>query len=133
MIRSTPLRRTALARRRKPLPKLNRRRAAQRRARDFGEQAEFVRTQPCCVCSHMGWVQDSPTDVHHEPPRSCGGRDRDTLPLCRGCHRRRHEIGTIWFSAIKLDWRDVVRRMRDRDAAPAADDSPVSLMLGVQR
>lgn len=129
MLRRTPLRRTSLARRRKPVRRVNAKRRAFRRERDFGEQAAFVREQPCCVCTHMGWVQDSRTDVHHEPPRSCGGRDRDTMPLCRGCHRRRHEIGTIWFSAIKLDWRDVVRRMRAREVSPA-DDSPVSPMLG---
>lgn len=61
----------------------------------FGAQAALCRTLPCsCGCARV------PCDPHHEPPRSCGGSDADTLPLFRECHDERHRVGgrAFWAS-----------------------------------
>jgi hypothetical protein len=117
----TPLRAKSQPARKAPLKKVNRKRAARRRAEDFGPQAELCRRLPCCSCDAMlfrtvlarrrpGWPFD-PVDPHHEPTRARGGKDHDTLPLCRPCHRRRHDRGpkTFWgavdYQAIKAELR----------------------------
>lgn len=82
--------------RRRPLKARNRKRAAQRLARDFGKQAAFCRECYCAMCG-----KPPPSDPHHEPPRSREGRDGDTVPLCRVCHTKRHQVGARAF------WRDV--------------------------
>lgn len=97
------MRRTALARkktlsrgrplaRRTAMRRQNRQRMKARRARDFGPQAELCRSFPCVAC----WAV--PTVPHHEPPRSCGGHDSATVPLCDACHRERHDIGLRAFN-----------------------------------
>jgi hypothetical protein len=67
----------------------------------FGPQAKLCHDMPCCVCLEIGVKQRSRTEAHHEPPRSRGGIDTDTLPLCRDHHRRRHDKGakTFWAEA----------------------------------
>lgn len=67
----------------------------------FAEQAARCRKLPCCVCAWLRRVQSTPTEAHHEPPRSRGGIDKDTVPLCRGCHATRHAKGveTFWREA----------------------------------
>lgn len=130
--RATPLRRYTPMGRRVGPKQVNKKRKAKRFARDFGEQSDFVRTQPCCVCLHECRAQTSPTEVHHEPPRSCGGRDRDTLPLCTEHHRRRHDIGVSSFwEQSGVHWRDVRNKMHNREALSDGneDDLPVSPLL----
>lgn len=85
--RSKPPKRSPLSRsgRIKPVG----RRGAKLKRMQFGEQASHCRESPCCVCG-----APPPSDPHHEPPRSRGGLDSDTAPLCRSCHRRRHELGS---------------------------------------
>lgn len=110
--RKTPLRRAMLKRR-------NEARAEKRRAERFGEQADACRRMPCAVCltrnagpkpERVGdWLRGYlradllegvayfQTDPHHEPTRAAGGKDKDTVPLCREHHDERHRIGRKAF------------------------------------
>lgn len=103
--RSEPLKRSAPLRRSRPsdlegvplrrwtrLAPINRERRAARLAAQFGPQADLCRWGPCQACKRRG-----PCDPHHEPPRSCGGIDKDTCALCRPCHRERHARGRRAF------------------------------------
>jgi hypothetical protein len=92
--------------RKAPVKRENRKRAGERRAKAFGPQSRFCRTLPCCVCGEV------PSDPHHEPPRSVGGLDADTVPLCRKCHNRRHAQGAARFWTV--DWRAVRDELRGR-------------------
>lgn len=64
------------------------RNSAKKRRRDFGSHAELVRRMPCLVCGR------TPSDPHHEPPRSRGGKAENLVPLCRKHHRQRHALGS---------------------------------------
>lgn len=105
LARGAPLKRTGLSRkmvkahefgapglRRTPLRPVNPKRRARARAEAFGPQAELCRTLPCCACN-----APPPSDPHHEPTRGAGGKDRDTVPLCRSCHDRVHIHGLRAF------------------------------------
>ncbi len=85
----------------------------ERRAKNFGPKAVFVRQLPCLVCGRV------PSDPHHEPPLSLGGDARGLCPLCRACHDYRHHLGSAWrfcaFTGVNLvteaerietEWRD---------------------------
>jgi hypothetical protein len=61
--------------------------------RVFGPQAALCRTLPCLVCGAY------PSDPHHVRSVGAGGRDADTVPLCRGCHTEVHTIGRETFAA----------------------------------
>ncbi len=127
--RKTPLRRTGGPKRRSRMPRRNEERAAKRRAECFGEQADACRTMPCCVCwwgmyahpdgslSHREKAVEIGvfcSDPHHEPPRSCGGKDGDTVPLCREHHDERHRIGRSAFERVHgVDLRAVAKSIRD--------------------
>lgn len=63
-------------------------RMAKRRADAFGPQAELCRALRCCVCGFP-----PPSDPEHVRTRGAGGKDRDTVPLCRSCHDLRHAKG----------------------------------------
>lgn len=127
--RKTPLRRSGGLKRSR-LKRRNEERAAKRRAECFGKQADMCRQLPCSVCG--GW--DIPmfrhyaqrfatetciafthvSDPHHEPTRSCGGKDGDTVPLCRTHHDERHRIGRVAFErAHGVDLRAVAKALRD--------------------
>lgn len=79
---------------------VNKERAAQARAEDFGVQAQACYRLPCFRCARQG-----ASVPHHEPPRARGGTDRDSLPLCdrtrlsgvNGCHQLRHDQGEVTF------------------------------------
>jgi hypothetical protein len=74
--------------RRTPVKSVNTKRRNRRRETEFGPQADLCRAVPCCACGHS-----APSDPHHEPPRGSGGKDGDTIPLCRSCHILRHASG----------------------------------------
>ena len=129
MKRSGPLRRTSKLRRGRPLARVNEKRAAERRARDFGEQAQLCRRLPCCVCAPhtfrlwlsleempAGTPMPWPThcDPHHEPSRGAGGADRDTVPLCRKHHTERHTMPLADFEAkYRVDLRAIAAELRE--------------------
>lgn len=45
----------------------------------------WIATKPCVVCGA------TPIEVHHEPHRSQGGSDYDTVPLCKFHHDCLHQ------------------------------------------
>jgi hypothetical protein len=83
---------------RKRLPKSNRKRRRARQKQDFAEQAAACRVM-CCVVPGCTSTRSQP---HHEPPRSCGGTDKDTVALCPDHHTlgpdARHNIGEHEFN-----------------------------------
>lgn len=91
----------------------NRERLTRLRRIQFGPQADLCRRSACFACGKPG-----PSDPHHEPPRSCGGTDQDTVPLCKGldgCHRKRHSLGLEPFQAAhKTNLLLGVQEMRER-------------------
>ena len=71
--------------------RLRRRNAARidaRRKTQFGVQADLCRQLRCCEC-----FARAPSDPEHVRTRGAGGKDRDTVPLCRTCHQLRHQHG----------------------------------------
>jgi hypothetical protein len=68
---------------------------------DFSVQADLCRTLPCCVCG-----APKPSDPAHVRSRGAGGKDRDTVPMCRAHHQDQHDHG---FSvlATQLEHRGV--------------------------
>lgn len=111
--RKTPLRNRRPMTRKTAIRRVNWARLKARHARDFGPAADIVRAQPCCICSWWSRMQTSPTEAHHEPPRSVGGRSGDLVPLCSEHHSERHTIGvdTFWDRA-GIDWQRVRDGMR---------------------
>lgn len=111
-----------------------------------GPQAALCRATMCCVRFAIWWRHQHGDKVaidwdelpelgpgadrsqaHHEPPRSLGGVDHDTIPLSREYHtggfhcrhrprydRPRHDSSSVEFYArYGVDWeavRDVMRR-----------------------
>jgi hypothetical protein len=89
------------------------RKAPARFLEDFGPQARRCRTLPCAVCVWLKATQTTPTEPHHEPPRSRGGTDRDTLPACAAHHQRRHAVGgRAFWAEVRLDPAAVIQAMR---------------------
>lgn len=89
-------------------------RKAERWRRVYGPDdfVPWLKSQPCERCGA------GPCEVHHEPPRSQGGRWIDTLPLCRRCHGRRHRVGVLTFwgemPCGSRSYGDVTRRVQGR-------------------
>lgn len=83
--RKAPLRSTGKLKR-TPLAPVNRRRRAQRHARDFGDHAQRIRVLPCDLCG-----ASPPSDPHHAKSRGAGGTKRHLIPLCRRDHQRVHD------------------------------------------
>lgn len=105
--RSKPLRSKKPIERKRWHARINRRRRAARHRECFGAQADVCRRSPCMLREVVGWSREWPagwkrcegvTEPHHEPPRSCGGKDKDTAPLCSRHHRERHDIGEKPFN-----------------------------------
>lgn len=100
MKRGGPLRRTGQLKRSRlsrktPVKKVNAARAAFRRARDFGPQAERCKTMDCCVCA-----RGYPSVPAHVLSRGRGGHDRaNVVPLCWWCHEEQHRTGIKTFQA----------------------------------
>lgn len=93
--------------RRKPLPKVNRKRKAKRDARTYAEQSDLCRYMPCAACHPSRYAPGADvrgaivaahylrnkfgedarrSDPHHVRTRGAGGLDSDTAPLCRDHH-----------------------------------------------
>lgn len=129
LTRRTPLKRKAALRSRKRIKPRNTKRLARLREAQFGPQAELCRRLPCCACvMALGSMETfersvalciddrsmelGPSEPHHEPPRSCGGVDRDCAPLCATCHRYRHDWGEVRFCAhYRIDLRAIAARI----------------------
>lgn len=124
--RKTPLERHSRVR------AVNRARLAKRRAEAFGRQADLSRYMPCCACRPHSYAKrehilsrmsqgaelqrcgpdHAYSEPHHEPPRSRGGKDADTVPLCPACHRERHDVGLAEFQRRHgIDLRGLASRL----------------------
>ena len=79
-----------------------------------GPQAEACRIiGVCCACGTA-----TGCDPHHEPPVSLGGLDKDTVPLCRTCHDRRHATtARSFWRSVGLAAETVKEAVRDWMAA----------------
>lgn len=115
--RSKPLTRTEL-------PKQNRKRRQKRNAETFGVQAALCRGLPCCACWPHLYGEDllalehythvRRCDPHHSPTVAAGGKDKDTVPLCRWHHERLDSPGHSEQSVQKevgIDFREVAARI----------------------
>lgn len=87
-----------------------------RQQRQFGPQAELCRKGPCQGCGRVVRCE-----AHHEPPRSRGGKDKDTCALCPyDCHPYRHAHGREALeSRAGRSIKAMVLEMRERLAANA--------------
>ncbi len=128
--RRTPLKRTG-GLKRTPMKRVNKERKAKRDAEAFGPQAEFCRMMPCAACG--GWGLDTyrkyakrqaewtfglaftrVSDPQHCPTRGAGGKDKDTLPLCREHHMEAGRIGELSFNAkYGIDQRAIARAIHE--------------------
>ena len=85
--------------------RVNQKRAAIRRARDFGSVADWIVTLPCCVCGkrtgetvkaegYSSIYYSVLVDAAHVQSRGAGGRKESNLiPLARHLHDRQHAKG----------------------------------------
>lgn len=73
---------------RKPLPRSNPKRLAERREAQDGPQAALCRRRPCCLCGRR------PAVPHHVRTKGAGGLDSDCAPVCLWCHDAIHTQGT---------------------------------------
>ena len=102
------------------------RRAAAKHARDFGAQAARCRSLPCSVCVALRLQQVTRTEAHHEPPRSRGGADRDTLPLCSAHHAARHNYGArAFWTSYRIDPEAVLAAVRLGTPTPGDPHSAI--------
>lgn len=74
----------------------------------------FIRQLPCCACGKRRWL----IEAAHFGPRGLGQKssDRQTLPLCRRCHRTSpisyHALGPVKFAlAHKLDVGGLIEKL----------------------
>ncbi len=105
-----PARKAPMARGSKPLRskarirKVNRKRLAKRRAKQFGVQAELCRQSPCVACLSANRATEPaevlytlavtagsgsgsrPSSPHHVHTTGAGGGDEETVPLCNEHH-----------------------------------------------
>ncbi len=112
--RSRPINkgRKALQRGRR-LPKVNKRRRAALRLKQFGPPAyvPWLIAHACCTCGHP--AQDP---SHAAKSRGAGGRARHQVPQCRGCHNLLHARGPSAFpgvdfrAAAERFWREAIRK-----------------------
>lgn len=113
MSRTKPLRRkTALGRGRKLAP-VNRKRKAASDARNFGDEAERVRSMPC-LCGHVPVLDGDP----HGRPTWCRGtvQAAHLVPLCDAHHREAGEAGTSQRAAFEQRYGLDLRAEADRIA-----------------
>jgi hypothetical protein len=125
-MKRTELKRRTPMGRGKPLARVNRKRAAKRKAECFAEQAETCRRLPCCVCLFAPWDAlpveltkaasrgELPriSEPHHIPSRRAGGLDKDCVPLCFSHHREFHNSGEQSFGErYNVDLRAIAARI----------------------
>ena len=79
----------------KPMRRQNRKRAAKRRAEDFGERGEAVRAMPCLIAAQH--TCGGKMEAAHAKSRGAGGDRRHLLPLCSRAHREQHDRGVLTF------------------------------------
>ena len=78
---------------RTPLKKVNRKRLAKLREKQFGPKKDWIKALPCCVprCGNSG------SEPHHAKTRGAGGTSADLVPLCTIHHQLIHDVGVDTF------------------------------------
>ena len=101
------MRRRKPLKRGKPPRRVNPGRKARLHAEAFGDQAAHCRTLPCCICR-----APPPSDPAHVRSRGAGGKDKDTVPMCRQHHQDQHQIGIKTFQRIyEVDLAAIARQI----------------------
>lgn len=70
---------------------------------------QWLREQPCCVCSRFGEIQHSPTQAHHCIHDRFGTEkrpDREAIPLCEGHHQGLWDRTKIALHQNPRRWRE---------------------------
>lgn len=70
---------------------------------------QWLRGQPCCVCSRFGEIQHSPTQAHHCIHDRFGTEkrpDREAIPLCEGHHQGLWDRTKIALHQNPRRWRE---------------------------
>lgn len=120
-MKRTPLARGPAPRRKVGVRKVNKKRAAMKYARNFGEHAATIRELPCEGCGMR-----PPSDPAHAIGRKaggCGGDKTKLVPLCKdfggplgtrvGCHTLYDEHLSAFTARTGLTREDVVARARE--------------------
>ena len=83
----------------------------ERRERQFGPKADWIRTLPCAACG-----RDGPSDPAHMKSRGAGGTSDHLVPLCRMCHTEQHTKGIKTFFSKHgiIDTLDLAERYHQR-------------------
>jgi len=71
--------------------KSKREKQRERKERQFGPKAEWIRTLSCAACKRDG------RDPAHMRSRGAGGTSDHLVPLCRECHTEQHAKGIKTF------------------------------------
>ena len=116
MKRGGPLKRSAAPKRSKGVRKRNPERRASEFARCYGSEARVaaMKMRPCDAC---GWPPDmiAYNDCAHVKGGGAGRKAgwQETLTLCRFCHRKFHEVGSVqaFDRAMGTDLRAVAARL----------------------
>ena len=100
LTRPAPKPRSQPRKAKRPIPKVNPRRAAARYERDYGEKGNLIRRQACdCTGKRTGdWITDPELGrvlvqvvAAHFPGRGAGGRAKDIVPLAWHLEQRGHQ------------------------------------------
>lgn len=86
------------------MKKVNRKRAAKRKAEAFGDKATWIRFHPC-ILSHLSSCYLD-IEAHHVKSRGAGGKSDCLIPMCGYHHGRLHVMGRKTFEqffSIELD------------------------------
>jgi len=102
LARKTPLRRSRIrpkARapmKRSRLRRANPERLARLRREQFGPEAEWLMTLPCCTCGAL-----APSTPSHVKSRGSGGLRHEQIPQCWRCHSELEQVGVRLYALAK--------------------------------
>jgi hypothetical protein len=113
LVRKTTLARGKGLRRVGRLRPHNRKRREKAFARNFGDEAEAVRTLPCLCRGRGPFVRRfGPVTAAHVKSRGASGGRFDLVPLCQAHHDEQHAVGVETFAAsYGLDLRAAADRV----------------------
>jgi len=60
----------------------------------------WIRSQPCFICTHVGIKQATHTECAHVRTRRNNGDFANLLPFCTTHHQRQHRMGIVGFSRM---------------------------------
>jgi hypothetical protein len=64
------------------------------------EYLKWLTTLPCCVCVHLGELQQTRTQAHHlVRTKGAFGGDDGAAPFCEAHHQQWHVMGRKSFAA----------------------------------